>query len=120
MKYFITAAIAATLALGGSMAYAQASDAMAHDSMSKDSMSKDGMSKDSMSKDSMSKDSMSKDGMSHDSMGKGDDKMKKEDTRMMDAATDLYAYITCHMPNANCTKTPTMPTAMPMSVPHGQ
>jgi pentapeptide MXKDX repeat protein len=85
MKFFITAAIAATLALSGSMAYAQASDAMAHDSMSKDSMSKDSMSKDSMSKDSMSKDAMSKDSMSkgamsHDSMGKTDDKMKKDAT----------------------------------------
>jgi pentapeptide MXKDX repeat protein len=78
MKLFITAALAATLALGGSMAYAQASDAMAHDSMAKDSMSKDSMSKDSMSKDSMSKDSMSKDAMSHDSMKKGDN-MKKPD-----------------------------------------
>jgi pentapeptide MXKDX repeat protein len=46
MKLFITAALAATLALSGSMAFAQASDAMAHDSMSKDSMSKDAMSKD--------------------------------------------------------------------------
>jgi pentapeptide MXKDX repeat protein len=64
MKLFITAALAATLALSGSMAFAQASDAMAHDSMSKDSMSKDSMSKDSMS---------------HDSMKKGDG-MKKQDT----------------------------------------
>ncbi|MEA3102127.1 pentapeptide MXKDX repeat protein [Caballeronia mineralivorans] len=63
MKLFITAALAATLALGGSMAYAQASDAMAHDSMAKDTMSKDAMSKDSMSKDAMKK----------------DDKMKKMD-----------------------------------------
>jgi pentapeptide MXKDX repeat protein len=59
MKLFITAALAATLALSGSMAFAQASDAMAHDSMSKDSMSKDSMS--------------------HDSMKKGDG-MKKQDT----------------------------------------
>ncbi|KLU21677.1 pentapeptide MXKDX repeat-containing protein [Caballeronia mineralivorans PML1(12)] len=68
MKLFITAALAATLALGGSMAYAQASDAMAHDSMAKDTMSKDAMSKDSMSKDAMSKDAMKK-----------GDKMKKMD-----------------------------------------
>jgi pentapeptide MXKDX repeat protein len=66
MKLFITAALAATLALGGSMAYAQASDAMAHDSMAKDTMSKDAMSKDSMSKDAMKKgDKMKK----HDAMG---------------------------------------------------
>ena len=66
MKLFITAALAATLALSGSMAFAQASDAMAHDSMSKDSMSKDSMSKDSMSKDTMKKgDKMKK----HDAMG---------------------------------------------------
>jgi pentapeptide MXKDX repeat protein len=68
MKLFVTAALAATLALSGSMAFAQASDAMAHDSMAKDTMSKDAMSKDSMSKDSMSKDAMKK-----------DDKMKKSD-----------------------------------------
>lgn len=68
MKRFITAALAATLALGGSMAYAQASDAMAHDSMAKDTMSKDAMSKDSMSKDTMKKgDKMKK----HDAMGMG-------------------------------------------------
>ncbi|AME24492.1 MAG: pentapeptide MXKDX repeat protein [Pseudomonadota bacterium] len=73
MKLFITAALAATLALSGSMAFAQASDAMAHDSMAKDSMAKDSMSKDSMSKDSMSKDSMKKgDKMKkHDAMGMG-------------------------------------------------
>jgi pentapeptide MXKDX repeat protein len=66
MKLFITAALAATLAMGASMAYAQASDSMAHDSMAKDSMSKDSMSKDSMSKDSMKKgDKMKK----HDAMG---------------------------------------------------
>jgi pentapeptide MXKDX repeat protein len=66
MKLFITAALAATLAMGGSMAFAQTSDAMAHDSMAKDSMSKDSMSKDSMSKDSMKKgDKMKK----HDAMG---------------------------------------------------
>jgi pentapeptide MXKDX repeat protein len=68
MKLFITAALAATLAFSGSMAFAQASDAMSHDSMAKDSMSKD---------------SMSKDGMSHDSMKKGD-KMKKHDAMGMD------------------------------------
>jgi len=68
MKLFITAALAATLAMGGSMAFAQASDAMAHDSMAKDSMSKDAMSKDSMKKDSMKKgDKMKK----HDAMGMG-------------------------------------------------
>jgi pentapeptide MXKDX repeat protein len=63
MKLFITAALAATLALSGSMAFAQASDAMAHDSMAKDSMSKDSMSKDAMKKD----DKMKK----HDAMGMG-------------------------------------------------
>ena len=57
MKLFITAALAATLAMGGSVAFAQASDAMSHDSMSKDAMSHDSMSKDAMSHDSMSKDS---------------------------------------------------------------
>ncbi|KQR90306.1 hypothetical protein ASG35_03650 [Burkholderia sp. Leaf177] len=68
MKLFITAALAATLAMGGSMAFAQASDAMAHDSMAKDSMSKDAMPKDSMKKDSMKKgDKMKK----HDAMGMG-------------------------------------------------
>ena len=68
MKLFITAALAATLAMGGSMAFAQASDAMAHDSMAKDSMSIDAMSKDSMKKDSMKKgDKMKK----HDAMGMG-------------------------------------------------
>jgi pentapeptide MXKDX repeat protein len=68
MKLFITAALAATLAMGTSMAFAQASDAMAHDSMAKDSMSKDSMSKDSMKKDSMKKgDKMEK----HDAMGMG-------------------------------------------------
>jgi pentapeptide MXKDX repeat protein len=68
MKLFITAAIAATLALGASMAFAQASGAMAHDSMTKDSMSKDSMSKDSMSKDAMKKsDKMKK----HDATGMG-------------------------------------------------
>lgn len=77
MKLFITAALAATLALSGSMAFAQASGAMANDSMSKDSMSKDSMSKDSMAKDSMSKDSMSKDTM------KKSDKMKKHDSMGM-------------------------------------
>lgn len=56
MKLFVTAALAATLALSGSMAFAQASNAMAHDSMAKDTMSKDAMSKDSMSKDAMKKD----------------------------------------------------------------
>lgn len=66
MKLFITAALAATLAMGGSMAFAQTNDSMAHDSMAKDSMSKDSMSKDSMSKDSMKKgDKMKK----HDAMG---------------------------------------------------
>jgi len=73
MKLFITAALAATLAMGGSMAFAQASDAMAHDSMAHDSMAKDSMSKDAMSKDSMKKDSMKKgDKMKkHDAMGMG-------------------------------------------------
>jgi pentapeptide MXKDX repeat protein len=63
MKFLITAAMAATLALSGSMAFAQASGAMANDSMSKDAMSKDTMSKGAMSQDAMSKDSMSKDSM---------------------------------------------------------
>jgi len=53
MKLVITAALAATLALGGSMAFAQASGAMAHDPMAKD-------------------------GMAHDSIKKGG-KMKKQD-----------------------------------------
>ena len=66
MKLFITAALAATLALSGSMAFAQASDAMAHDSMAKDTMSKDAMSKDSMKKDAMKKDDKMK---KHDAMG---------------------------------------------------
>jgi pentapeptide MXKDX repeat protein len=61
MKLLITATLAATLALSGSMAFAQASHAMSHDSMSKDSMSKDGMSHDSMKKDSKMK--------KHDAMG---------------------------------------------------
>jgi len=66
MKRLITAALAATLTFSGSMAFAQASDAMAHDSMSKDSMSKDSMAKDKMSHDSMKK----RDGMKkHDAMG---------------------------------------------------
>jgi pentapeptide MXKDX repeat protein len=66
MKLFITAALAVTLALSGSMVFAQASGAMAHDSMAKDSMAKDSMSKDSMSKDTMKKsDKMKK----HDAMG---------------------------------------------------
>jgi pentapeptide MXKDX repeat protein len=73
MKLFITAALAAMLALGGSVAFAQASGAMANDSMSKDSMSKDSMAKDSMSKDSMSKDTMKK-----------SDKMKKNGAMGMD------------------------------------
>lgn len=60
MKFLITAAMAATLALSGSMAFAQASGAMANDSMSKDAMSKDTMSKGAMSQDAMSKDSMKK------------------------------------------------------------
>ena len=60
MKFLITAAMAATLALSGSMAFAQASGAMANDSMSKDAMSKDTMSKGAMSQDAMSKDAMSK------------------------------------------------------------
>jgi pentapeptide MXKDX repeat protein len=60
MKFLITAAMAATLALNGSMAFAQASGAMANDSMSKDAMSKDTMSKGAMSQDAMSKDSMKK------------------------------------------------------------
>ena len=68
MKLIITAALAATLALSGSMAFAQASDAMAHDSMAKDTMSKDAMSKDSMSKDAMKKDDKMK---KHDAMGMG-------------------------------------------------
>jgi pentapeptide MXKDX repeat protein len=63
MNFLITAAMAATLALSGSMAFAQASGAMANDSMSKDAMSKDTMSKGAMSQDAMSKDSMSKDSM---------------------------------------------------------
>jgi pentapeptide MXKDX repeat protein len=73
MKLFITAALAATLALSGSMAFAQASGAMANDSMSKDSMAKDSMSKDSMSKDTMKKsDKMKKEGgmgMDHKASG---------------------------------------------------
>ena len=70
MKLFITAALAATLALSGSMAFAQASGAMAHDSMAKDSMSKDSMSKDKMSHDSMKKgDGMKKDAMGHPASG---------------------------------------------------
>jgi pentapeptide MXKDX repeat protein len=56
MKLLITATLATTLAFSGSMAFAQASDAMSHDSMAKDSMSKDSMSKDAMSHDSMKKD----------------------------------------------------------------
>jgi len=71
MKLFITAALAATLALSGSMAFAQASDAMAHDSMAKDSMSKDAMSKDTMKKDAMKKDDKMKknDAMGHPASG---------------------------------------------------
>jgi pentapeptide MXKDX repeat protein len=60
MKLLITAAMAATLALSGSMAFAQASDAMPGGAMSHDSMSKDAMSKDGMSHDTMKKDSMKK------------------------------------------------------------
>jgi pentapeptide MXKDX repeat protein len=69
MKLFATAVLAATLALSGSMAFAQTNDSMSHDTMSKDSMSKD---------------TMSKDGMSHDSMAKNDGKMKKHDAMGMD------------------------------------
>ena len=58
-----TAAFAATLALSGSMAFAQASDAMAHGSMAHDSMSKDSVSKDSMKKGGKMK--------KHDALGMG-------------------------------------------------
>lgn len=72
MKQLITAVMVATLGLGASAAFTQASGAMGNDAMSHDSMSKDGMSHDSMSKGAMK----------HDSMGKGS-KMKKHDAMGM-------------------------------------
>lgn len=70
MKRLLTAVLTASLTLGVTAVYAQASDAMSHDSMKKDSMSHD---------------SMSKGAMSHDSMKKGD-KMKKDDKMGADHA----------------------------------
>ncbi|MGS0975953.1 pentapeptide MXKDX repeat protein [Burkholderia glumae] len=68
MKQLITAVMVATLGLGASAAFAQASGAMGNDAMSHDSMSKDGMSHDSMGKGSKMKkhDAM---GMSHAASG---------------------------------------------------
>lgn len=73
MKRLMTAVLAATLTMGTSAVFAQASGAMANDAMSHDTMGKG----------SMSHDSMSKNGMSHDSMSK-DKKMKKHDAMGMD------------------------------------
>ncbi|MEX3936266.1 pentapeptide MXKDX repeat protein [Paraburkholderia phymatum] len=73
MKRLMTAVIAATLAVGTSAAFAQASGAMSNDQMSHDAMGKGNMSHDKMSKGDMSHDKMSK---SH--------KMKKNDSMKMD------------------------------------
>jgi pentapeptide MXKDX repeat protein len=66
MKRLITAAIVATLAMGTTAVFAQASGAMSNDAMSKDAMSHDAMKKNSMSHDSMKKNSKMK---KHDAMG---------------------------------------------------
>jgi pentapeptide MXKDX repeat protein len=73
MKRLVTAVLAATLAMGTSAVFAQASGAMGNDTMSHDTMGKSGMSHDSMSKS----------GTSHDSMSKSK-KMKKHDSTGMD------------------------------------
>jgi pentapeptide MXKDX repeat protein len=66
MKRLMTAVFVATLAMGTTAAFAQASGAMANDAMSKDAMSHDAMKKDNMSHDSMKKSSKMK---KHDAMG---------------------------------------------------
>jgi pentapeptide MXKDX repeat protein len=66
MKRLMTAVLAATLALGTSAVFAQASGAMANDAMSKNGMSQDTMGKGGMSHDSMKKNSKMK---KHDAMG---------------------------------------------------
>jgi pentapeptide MXKDX repeat protein len=66
MKVILNAVLAASLALTGSVAFAQASGAMAHDTMGNSAMSKEHMGK----TDSMSKGAANTGAMSHDSMGK--------------------------------------------------
>jgi pentapeptide MXKDX repeat protein len=58
MKRLVTAVLAATLAMGTSAVFAQASGAMGNDTMSHDTMGKSGMSQDSMSKSTSAADAI--------------------------------------------------------------